>query len=142
MNEDIQSICIEIVRDPEIFEKIISDYLSINPDSNVEEFCLYLADLIAKEFRKEALEDKIRQQRDITRSIVLSKVLDYLPDSPDGNDVKSKIKHNISNVSNSSTSYERENLADLIEKCSTIHTINIKKRITASSEITEEIKNG
>jgi len=138
MNDDIENIreiYDIIIRDPELFEKIVREYSKEHPNSSPEEVHINILKIISSEYLHEADEEKIRRQRDIVRDRVVSKVLNSLPDGSDINIKKSQIKEAVLAVSNSSTGHERETLADLLGEYSTNSSLKIKKRKTASSEI-------
>lgn len=141
MNDDIEQIYKEISQDPELFQQLVIGYLNKHPNSNKEEIASYIMKLIANELNKEADEEKIRLQKDITRDRILCKALDCLPDSGDIKSKKGSIKEAIGGISNSSTCRGREKLAELLTDCTTSAYSKIRKRKSASDEIGGEIKN-
>lgn len=140
MSDEIEEIYKKISQDPDLFEKLVTGYLEKHPDSNKEEIASYIMKLISHEYSKEADADKVRRQTDITRDRIVSKALNCLPDSGDIKIKKNQIKKAITGVSNSSISYEREKLAELLDDCSTSTSFKIKNRRSASDEIGREIK--
>lgn len=139
MKDEIEEIYKKLLQDPDLFEQIVLGYIKVHPDASEEEIGSYIAELIAKEYYKEADEDKERRQRDIARDRILSKVFNHHSDSGDINLKKSQIKEANKEVSNSGTGYEREKLADLLTDYSTSTNLMIKKRRAASDEIIREI---
>jgi len=114
MDDSIKEIYNEIVNDPDLFDDLVKSYRKEHPDLSPEEIHLYILRMISDQLSQEADSDKKRRQKDIARDRVLSKVLNNLPDSGDKNATKKQIKSASSEVSNSGTGYERENLADLL----------------------------
>ena len=104
MNNEIEDIYIEICQDLDLFEPLVDGYLEKYPDSSKEEIVSYIVNLIAKEYFKEADDDKLLRQRDITRDRIVSKTLNSLSDSSDIKNKKDPIKKAIARVSNSGTS--------------------------------------
>ncbi len=141
MNKEIEEIYKEISRDPDLFEQLIAGYLEKYPNSSKEEISSYIMKLISSEYSKEADEDKIRLQRDITRVRIVTKALNCLSDNSDIRTKKNQIRTAIAGVTSSSTGNEREELADLLEDCSTSTSLKTKKRKSASDEIGVEINN-
>lgn len=139
MNDEFEKIYREISQDPDLFNQLVTGYLKKHPESSKEEIASYIMKLISNEYNKEADDDKIRLQKDITRSRILCKALDCLPDSGDIKSKKGLIKEAIVGVSSSSTSYEREKLADILSDCSTSTTLKTRKRRSASDEIDREM---
>ncbi len=141
MNNEIEEIYKEIKRDPDLFEQLVAGFLEKYPNSSKEEISSYILKFISIEYSKDAEEDKIRRQRDITRDRIVTKALNCLPDSSGIKNKKNPIKKAIAGVSSSGTGYEREKLADLLLDCSTSVSLTIKKRKSASDEIGVEINN-
>ena len=141
MDESIKNIYDEIVRDPDLFDTLVTKCIKEHPDSTHEDIILYIIKLVEHECAKEADEDKIRRQKAISRERVLSKALDSIPDSGDTITIKSSIKEAALAVSNSSAGYgNKETLSDLLSQYSTTHSLKIKKRRDASDEIGRELK--
>jgi hypothetical protein len=127
MDDSIEEIYNEIVKDPDVFDDLVKSYLNEHPHSSPEEIHLYIIKIAGDKLSQEADSDKKRRQKDIARDRVLSKALNNLPDSGDENATKKQIKSASSDVSNSGTGHERENLADLLIEYSDRGLLRIKK---------------
>ena len=127
MDDSIKEIYNEIVNDPDLFDDLVKSYHKEHPDLSPEEIHLYILRMISDQLSQEADSDKKRRQKDIARDRVLSKVLNNLPDSGDKNATKKQIKSASSEVSNSGTGHERENLADLLIEYSDSGLLRIQK---------------
>lgn len=135
MDVDIKEIYNKIVNDPDLVDDLVKGYIKEHPDLSPEKIHLYILRMISDQLSQEADSDKKRRQKDIARDRVMSKVLNNLPDSGDKNVTKKQIKSASSEVSNSGTGHERENLADLLSEYSTSHSLRMKKIREASDDI-------
>lgn len=141
MNDDIKEIYDKVIRDPDLLNKIIGEYVKQHPDLTPEEMHLFLLKHIALELSKEADEEKKLRQKSITRDRIISKTLDNISDSGEIKVTKAQIKNASLTVSNSSTGHEKENLADFLKDYSTGHSLNISKRKEARDEIDRGLQN-
>lgn len=141
MNDEIAEIYDEIVRDPDLLDEIIGEYVKQHPNISAEEIHSFLLQHISLELSKEADEEKKLRQKSITRDRIISKTLDNISDSGEVRVSKAEIKNAVCAVSDSSTGHEKENLADLLKDYSTSHSINIRKRNEAKDEIDRGLQN-
>lgn len=141
MNDKIEEIYNEIVRDPDLLDEIIEEHVKQNPNLSPEEIHSFLLHYIALELLKEADEEKKLRQKSIARDRIISKSLNNIPDSGEVKVTKAEIKNACCAVSNSSTGYEKEHLGDLLKDYSTSHSINIRKINEAKDEINRGIQN-
>ena len=141
MNDDIKEIYDKVIRDPDLLDEIIGEYVKQYPDLTPKEIHLFLLNHIALELSKEADEEKKLRQKSITRDRIISKTLDNISDSGEIKVTKAQIKEACLSVSNSSTGHEKENLADFLNDYSTSHSLNISKRKEARDEIDRGLQN-
>lgn len=141
MNDQIEEIYNTIAHDPNLLDEIIGEFVKQDPKLSVEEIHSLLLQHIALELSKEADEEKKLRQKSITRDRIISKTLGNISDSGEVGVSKADIKSACFAVSNSSTGYEKENLADLLKEYSTGHSINIRKRNEATDEIDRGLQN-
>ncbi|RZB29358.1 MAG: hypothetical protein AEth_01326 [Candidatus Argoarchaeum ethanivorans] len=127
MDADIKEICNKIVNDPDLLGDLVKGWVKEHPDISPEEILFYIIKIAGDGLLQEADSDKKRRQKDIARDRAISKVLSNLPDSGDVDVTKKQIKSASFAVSNSSTGYERETLADLLIEYSNSGLSMIKK---------------
>ncbi len=139
MDDDIKQIYYKIINDPDLLEDLVNGYVGKHPEFSPEEFHLYILNLIADEYSREADEEKKRKQIHIARGRVISKVLKDLPDNDSPSTTKSQLKEAVTDVSDSA--YEREILADKLKDYCKVHFSKKKKKITASDDIKRELQN-
>lgn len=141
MNDDIKEIYDKVIRDPDLLNEIIGEYVKQHPDLTPKEIHLFLLNHIALELSKEADEEKKLRQKSIARDRIISRTLDNISDSGEIKLTKAQIKEACLAVSNSSTGHEKENLADFLKDYSTSHSLNISKRKEAIDEIDRGLQN-
>lgn len=135
MISKIQEIYEAILKDPDLYETIVIQYLKSNPNAKKEEIHIFILDLIAKCYHDEADQEKKRRQLDIARDRIVSKILEDLPDSTSSTANKRLIKSSLLAVTNSGSGHEREDLADTLKGYSDDQRKRIKSREQAIADI-------